>query len=141
MCLERPFEATLGEKPLSMTDLSQQKAYDFDFKYGQKPYDALDFAFDLKVMDRSMQTRKKRKHHRRKQKGFGRKKFPSVLFCPSLENIDEDKEVVIDPLRAKMHFDNRNLASLHKERALGGTVIEDGRKFRHRYYKREKATT
>jgi len=144
MCLERPLEQALKESPVgppvSMTDFNMEKGYDFDFKYGRKS-SSMD---DMKPI-RSPSPKARRKHHRRKLKGKKKYRFPSTSFEPILENIDEEKEIEIDPLRISVRPDGKKMSSKHRERALenGSRVpTEDGRRFRHRHYhKREKATT
>jgi len=145
MCLERPLEQALKEastSPVSMTDYNLDKGYDFDFKYGHRK----DHLEDLKgPICRTASPRGKRKHHRRKVKGKKKFRYPSSFFEPILENIDEEKEIEIDPLRLTKLTDKK-LSSKHRERALESgkscSPTDDGRRFRHRYYhKREKAST
>ncbi|KAK3734484.1 hypothetical protein QZH41_000097, partial [Actinostola sp. cb2023] len=115
------------------------KGYDFDFKYGQsKEFVDLE---DLKAQSPSPRAR--RKSHRRKLRGKKKFKLPSTYFEPSLENIDEEKEIVIDPIRLDIRY--KKMSSKHRERALESgsrSSTDDGRRFRHRHYlKREKAST
>lgn len=143
MCLERPKEQAVSESPVSMTDYTLDKGFDFDFKYGQsKAFECLDNSMP-ETRTRSPSPRARRKHHRRRLKGKKKYRFPSTYFEPCLENIDEEKEIEIDPLR--LGRKEKNLSSKHRERALhGGTraSLENGRRFRHRHYlKREKAST
>lgn len=138
MCLERPLEQALKESPvgppLSMTDGNMEKGYDFDFKYGQRK-ECMD---DIKAPSPKV----RRKHHRRKMKGKKKFRFPSTFFEPMLENIDEEKEIEIDPLRINF---KEKLSSKHRERSLekgSRSNTEDGRRFRHRHYhRREKVAT
>lgn len=146
MCLERPLEQALQEgsvTPVSMTDFNLDQSYDFDFKYGLRK----DHLEDLSKgpISRTASPRGKRKHHRRKVKGKKKFRYPSSFFEPMLENIDEEKEIEIDPLRLTKLTDKK-LSSKHRERALESGVTcsptDDGRKFRHRHYhKRERAST
>lgn len=140
MCLERPLEQALKESPvgapLSMTDFSVEKGYDFDFKYGQ----CKEFQ-DIKIP--TPMSKGKRKHHKRKSKGKKKYRFPSTFFEPILENIDEEKEIEIDPLR--LNYCEKKLTTKHRERSLdkrSRSMLEDGRRFRHRHYhKRDKVAS
>jgi hypothetical protein len=142
MCLERPKEQAVSEIPVSMTDYTLEKGFDFDFKYGQsQAFECMDNSVSSRSPSSSPRVR--RKHHRRKLRGKKKYRFPSTFFEPSLENIDEEKEIEIDPLR--LGRKEKKLSSKHRERALEGgsrSSLDDGRRFRHRHYlKREKAST
>ena len=108
--------------PLTMKDLSPDKGYDFDLKYGHKS--TLDFHEDLAAIDHSM-MQKPRVKRRRKVK---RKKYPSFGFVPSLEDIKENE------LFETQLEDKKDLAAIHRERALscGLAMKNENRRFRHK---------
>jgi len=139
MCIERPLQQALSESPVSMTDYNVDKGFDFDFKYGHSKGFSHE---DMEMPTRSPSPRARRKQHRKKLKGKKKFRFPSTFFEPSLEKIDEEKEIEIDPL---LRLKDKKLSSKHRERARESSsrsTTEDGRRFRHRHYiKREKAST
>lgn len=111
------------DRPLAMMDLNVGKAYDFDFKYGQKS--ALDFCADLAAIDQSMMQGPKPVVRRRRI--IKRRKYPRFGFVPSLEDIKENElfetsEPIVE--------EKKDLAAIHRERALscGMSVREEGRR-------------
>ena len=115
------------DKPLTMKELSVDKVYDFDFKYGQKS--AVDFHKDLAAIDLSMMQNPKGTRRRR----IKRRKYPKLSFVPSLEDIKEN-----ELFELSFEDEKKDLAAIHRERALscGLAVKEEGRRHRHKRHSR-----
>jgi len=136
MCKTEPFQGddpaplAIHDGPLAMKDLNVAKVYDFDFKYGQKSM--LDFHEDLAAIDQSMmQTPKAKAVHRRRI--IKKRKYPRFGFTPSLEDIKEN-----EPFEVSFEEEKKDLAAIHRERALscGMSIKEEGRRHRHRRHSR-----
>lgn len=134
-----PTRLPRDERPVSMKELSLTKVYDFEFKYGQKT--ACDLNEDLSVIDRSMMQSSKRNRYRFKKQ---RKQCPCFSFVPTLEVIQEN-ELFETQLKGQVKFrQDKDLASIHKERALGcgDSLLENGRVYhRVRNKKRSRILT
>ena len=124
---DSPVSLLHDDKPLTMKELSVDKVYDFDFKYGQKS--ALDFNEDLIAIDISMMQSPRATRRRR----IKRRKYPKFSFVPSLEDIKEN-----ELFETSSDDEKKDLAAIHRERALscGLSVKEEGRRHRHKRHSR-----
>ena len=139
MCKTEPFKEDPApvclphdDRPLAMKDLNVAKVFDFDFKYGKKS--AVDFHEDLAAIDQSMMQSPKTVVRRRRI--IKRRKYPRFGFVPSLEDIKENE--LFETSEAAVEDEKKDLAAIHRERALscGLAVREEGRRHRHKRHSR-----
>lgn len=129
-CFTKTMFGVHNEEPLTMSELSVGKRYDFDLKYGQKTASVI--TQDLMAIDRSMMQRPKRDRRRFKKK----KKYPKFRFAPSLEVIQEH-ELFETKGEHVMFQTEKDLAAIHEERALRcgpspSETKDDGRRYRYK---------
>ena len=125
------------DKPLTMSELSRAKVYDFDFKYGQQS--AWEFNDELAAIDLSMMQSPKVNRHRK----IKRRKYPKFRFMPSLEDIKEN-ELFESQLENAKNVTTKDFLSIHEERALNcglQPIREEGRRHRHHKKRRSRSSS
>lgn len=130
-------QSIYDQQAVTMTDSQTQEMFGNQYGFCHRYRNPVTFHEDVKTIEKSMRESQAERRKAVRRKNCKRKH--STLRIPKLENIEED-ELLEPAISHNERSDKRDLAAIHRERALGcGAGLSqqnEGRRFRHKKYTR-----